>query len=217
VLRIRQSHIEGLRLTRETTMRTEQELAADVRGEGRANKYMLAGTAWHQLLRLKQAPVPRGRFERGGFLWLAENLIRARSITGPMPGTHELPLERTCCVLGELVNVTGTLDYVYGSHVIDHKTTFRPMASADYEKSLQWRLYLWLSGAEVFEYHLWQFTEPSGAGELDLLGHMAFRYYPYAELDRDCVAAVERFVRWAHEKGLQDFIPKSKPPKGATK
>lgn len=216
MLRIRQSHIEGLRLCRETTWRTEQELADEVRGHGKGNWKMAAGQSWHQLLRLKQAPAPRGRFAHGGFLWSVEDLIRARSITGPMPGAHEVPLERTCCVGGELVTVTGTLDYVFGSHVIDHKTTFRPLDRADYAASLQWRLYLWLSGAERFEYHLWQFTEPNAAGELDLLGHMAFRQYPYPQLDRDCVTAVGRFVGWAHEKGLQGFLPKSKMVKGAT-
>ena len=113
-----------------------------------------------------------------------------------LPALRELHLSKQ---YGDLL-VNGTLDGLTGKTVLDYKTT-EQFDGDRYMNSLQWRFYLDLSGADRFDYHVFQMKE-CDEKVYEVFAYHALTQYRYADLHRDCEKAAEEYYRFA-----ETFLP----------
>jgi hypothetical protein len=104
------------------------------------------------------------------------------------------------------VRVTGELDHLCGEVVTDVKAKWTPIDPQEYEPSLQWRFYLSLTESRAFRYCVYQFADPDELGYCRLKDTASFRFWRYAELERDCIEWAGRFSAWAYGNGLERFL-----------
>lgn len=218
MIRLRVSTIEAFRRAAETEWGDEAEVEATLRRgqwtEGPANWQMLAGTAWHRAMALESADAVDEVYSDaimdwetfchyGDYEFLSDDIQTAIAYCGP--GLREITHSRPFA-LGELdVEIEGTADLVQGLSVSDHKTKFSPSDPGDYEESLQWRLYLLIHQARVFRYNLWEFKDPKD-GFCALKDVCSFRFWPYPQMEQDCLYWIRRFLGWASDRDLIRYL-----------
>lgn len=169
---------------------TTEELVSRLRREEPPNQAMAMGTAWHSIL---ENP-PEDELlavERDGFTFLVEC---DAEIT--LPQIREIRAEKSYVVDGLTVTLTGGCDGITGNLVTDHKLTARPDPEK-YLDSYQWRAYLDIFGADVFEYILYQASEKDG--RVIIRDVSPFRFYRYPNMASDLVAGIRDFVAFARD------------------
>lgn len=110
-----------------------------------------------------------------------------------LPPLREIKLRKQ---YGDLT-VSGTLDGLCGNTVTDYKTT-EQFDGERYMESLQWRFYLDLSGADRFDYQVFQMKEKKEK-EYEVYGHHKLTQYRYADLHSDCLKAAQEYSRFAEQ------------------
>jgi hypothetical protein len=101
--------------------------------------------------------------------------------------------------------VTGKADCVRGLTVTDHKTTARFDAES-YLAGCQWKFYLELFGADVFQWNVFEIKETDPkvyrVGEPQIL-----KAYRYPEIGRDCADLAAEYLQFARTYLPADFDP----------
>lgn len=97
------------------------------------------------------------------------------------------------------------LDGVEGLEVHEHKTTSREIFVDDYEKSLQWRIYLAASGGQVCQYNIFRFLVPE-LGHQSPIEAMVVRYYPYPFMQEEIIDWVQSYLEFVERHQLQEFV-----------
>lgn len=202
----------------------------------------LRGTAFHEALAMLST---LGR----GVDYVSTDSIQARGFTFDFnsvdvqlesvpPYQTELKIERRVddqvdCGPGDEITVVGKTDRLAGHVVDDHKTTKRFDAERLLD-SLQWRFYLWLTGCDVFRWHVyemrpsvspraafaawlgrfedWRDNPPATELVDDLrrysvVGYHQLEAYRYDGLEADCVRHINQLlgvIRLACESGMLD-------------
>jgi hypothetical protein len=117
-----------------------------------------------------------------------------------------LPRLRECSVSQDYegLRVKGRVDLIDGKTVSDIKTT----EYADLERymeGLQWRFYLDMTGADRFDWHVFQMREVA-TKEADRLcevfGYHKLTQYRYASIHEDCLEAAREYREFAEK-----FLP----------
>lgn len=112
------------------------------------------------------------------------------------------------------VELKGTVDHVHGLEVADFKTKVKSQPKAeDYENSLQWRIYLTLTGGFKFRYWLFPADEPvkeKGAEVpfVYLQDPMVVAFWKYEGMEREVEYALWDFLDWADLHGLVSYLEK---------
>jgi len=103
------------------------------------------------------------------------------------------------------LKVTGKADCVEGKIVYDHKTTSKVDLDR-YMDGYQWRYYLDLFEADVFQWNVFQIYEAKREGEnvYRVAEPQVLRAYRYPELQQDCVRLAEEFLEFATRMNLPD-------------
>lgn len=171
---------------------TTDELVSRLRRESPPNRAMAMGTAWHNIL---ENP-PNDELvavECDGFNFLIEC---DAEIT--LPQVREIRAEKTYSVDGVDVTLTGGCDGITGNVVTDHKMTARPDPEK-YFDSYQWRAYLDIYGADVFEYVLYHALDrgEDKGNQVIVRDVVPFRLYRYPEMHDDLMAGIREFVEFA--------------------
>lgn len=106
------------------------------------------------------------------------------------------------------VEVVGKVDRADLVTVVDYKTTqrFDPEALVD---SMQWRLYLWLTGARRFAWDVFEVKQPlrDEPDRWRICGHHRLDQHWYPELETDCLLALLEFVRLVREH-VPEYVAK---------
>lgn len=150
------------------------------------NDKMRMGTAWHSIL--ETPPDSIDKVERDGFTFKVD--CEASIL---LPQVREIRAEKTYRIDDLDITLTGGCDGISAKKVSDHKLTFRPNPETYFE-SPQWRAYLDIYGADVFEYIIYSAKEQKG--EVVIYDVSPMTMYRYPELEGD----LERSIR-----GLVDF------------
>lgn len=169
---------------------TLEELLARLRREAPPNRAMKIGTAFHSIL---EDP-PEDELitvERDGFNFVIEC---EAEIT--LPQVREIRAEKAYQIDGAPVTLTGGCDGISGNVVTDHKLTAKPNPEK-YLDSMQWRAYLDIYDADVFEYILYHGLDKGD--QIIIRDVSPFRFYRYPEMERDLHAALHEFVAFARE------------------
>jgi hypothetical protein len=220
VIRFRQSVLEQFRRVCQTDYAHDEDLVAQLNGVNEPSARMKAGTAWHAALEDRAACATClsygvGMMEVQGYLFSTPDVAEAQNAVGA--GSHEVPGSLLLSIDGVDVEITGTADHVEGIVVTDHKTVFDTPDPADYEDSLQWRLYLLLFDCDVFRYMLWHFKEPADDGVMELKSLTTVRFWKYPEMEQDVRRWASRFIEWCrtrklmHRLEVQDAVPTQAP------
>lgn len=189
-MRVHVTDLDQLLWFRRIEDMTTEELISRLRRESPPNRAMAMGTAWHAIL--EQPPADElVVVERDGFTFLIEC---DAEIT--LPQIREIRAEKTYVVDGVTVTLTGGCDGITGNVVTDHKLTARPDPEK-YLDSYQWRAYLDIYGADVFEYILYQALDQEAKGQVIIKDVVPFRFYRYPEMVSDLISGIRDFVEFA--------------------
>lgn len=142
----RVSSIESFRRWREDEDQTVDDLIRFITTD-EPTPAMAAGTAFHAALETAR-PGDHEKLEAQGYTFLLSG------------GAVHLPVVRELRVFGQFgpLRVTGQCDALDGRVVIDHKTTSRFDAER-YLTGCQWKFYLELFGADVFQWNVFEIRE----------------------------------------------------------
>ncbi len=123
---------------------TKKDMIARLMRTSPANAQMKMGTAWHAIM--EDPPNEITTIEKDG---LRFTVACDKKII--LPQVREVRAKKTYMVDGDNISLTGKLDGLTGVKVTDHKLSFRPNPET-YFDSFQWRAYLDIFNADVFEY-----------------------------------------------------------------
>lgn len=200
MMQVRVSTLESFRLVMTTDWKPEHELVDYIRAgqTSEPNWRMRAGTAWHARL--------EGKSPDDGWIFRPEHVEAGIAHAGP--GLREMTARESLVAGGVNLTVKGTCDHIRGLVIQDHKTKFGQCDPKDYEGSLQWRCYLWLFGASVFRYNLFQFAESDdeSGGLLDLLNIHTVKFWRYPAMVWDITRWADDFVDWARARCLLPYL-----------
>lgn len=161
-----------------------------LRRESAPSRQMEIGTAWHKVLENPPAD-DFSVVDQDGFQFDIQ--CDAQIV---LPQVREIRAEKSYDIAGTRVTLTGGCDGISGNVVTDHKLTARPDPEK-YMDSYQWRAYLEIFGADVFEYVLYHAKDE---GEWIVIRDVApFRFYRYPEIERDLVAGIRDYVDFCRE------------------
>jgi len=211
MLRVSVTTLEAFRRVSETDWGNEEELIASIKGEEIPKSWQaVAGTAWHEIIANSNLTAEDEMVDLYGFQFEDDAIFQAEETIGP-GGLWEVKATRTVRIDRQLVTVVGKCDNLRGDFIQDNKAKFSPLDIGDYEKSLQWRFYLWIFDASEFRYNFFLFKEPAeeiaGIPRLCLLKNvMTASFFPYPNLGSDCEIWIHRFIEWAREKNLISYL-----------
>jgi len=147
---------------------------------------MRAGTAFHKAME-NASETEHGVLMANGHRF--DMLVNAEIA---LPSLAELKLHKD---YGEL-RVSGTLDGLSGHVVTEFKTTERFDAD-NYLEGLQWRFYLDLSGADRFDWHVFEISAVEEGSHYEVWGYHKLTEYRYPRLARDCQEWAEQYLQFA--------------------
>lgn len=152
---------------------------------------MMAGTAFHAALETAQDG-DHTEFKAMGYTFHLPDAELA------LPALREL---RAFKAYGGL-QVTGKVDCLDGKIVEDHKTTSR----VDFERYLegcQWRFYLDIFEADVFQWHIFELKELEPK-VYRVSAPQILRAVRYPELHQDCCRLAAEYAAFARQMNLPD-------------
>lgn len=223
-VRVRVSTIEKFRRLIVFDYQTQEDLIEYIRNGQNSSQTSVAmevGTAWHKLMERPLTGYRAGDEHSphynavGKFFFNPDDVRAARELVGR--GRHEVthvrPIETTH---GHVFELKGTTDLILGPEVTDFKTKLgddpgrwgRPADAQDYEHSLQWPFYLWLTGCRRFRYICFQCKGPDEQGLVlvDVPQSVSFSFDRYETLQDDVVRWCSRFWDFAEDHDLLHFL-----------
>lgn len=213
---VRRSYLEEYRRVVDTEWGDEDNLVRTIMGNPDPVSWQAnAGSAWDELLTfvaersLATGSVPVGRTAPNGEVYLFEPGAVRDALAEIGPGVWKVQGSKVYHTPGGLVRVTGETDHQCGEVVTDVKAKWSAIDPEEYEPSLQWRFYLSIHEARVFRYCCYLFAEPDDVGLCRLKSTASFRFWRYADLERDCAEWAHRFLCWAKGKGIEGYLNSS--------
>lgn len=214
MIRTSATTLEQFRRVLQTEYASADELIAQIKGKPFAPSWQAnAGTAWHTLLETGVGDVPTEEcppdpekvMKCGDYWFSRESVEYGRRYVGP--GLWEVKGTQIFDINGTKVELVAKVDHILGCIIQDNKTRWgKPASCADYEPSLQWRVYLQVHKAQVMKYNLWAFFEPDGGNFCQLKDVLSVRFYRYPELEVDVRRWLGDFLWFCRERDLLGYL-----------
>lgn len=121
---------------------------------------------------------------------------------------NEIPLQLRLKVGCYNVVMRMRVDAMHGLAVIDHKTSDKEPKVDEYERSVQWKLYLLATQGKMFNYNHFQIREPKRGPEKGkvIITRREWSLFPYPEMESDIIGWCNRFINFCEVEGLHDYI-----------
>jgi hypothetical protein len=97
------------------------------------------------------------------------------------------------------------MDGVYGLEVHEHKTTSRPVSVEQFERSLQWRLYLAVTGAQLCQYNIFEFGQAEPGQEMPITAEV-YRQYAYPGMEAEILDWVDQYLDFVEQHELRSYV-----------
>jgi len=207
MLRISATLLQSFQLYSSTDWFDEPKLLDAIKGTAIQTPQMKIGRSFHALLEKPQLNLS-GVYEHGGLCFdpAAIDSILERL---PKGGVFETKVAKSIGKTREeddLVLVAKA-DYIAGLHVAEFKAPLNGQFDADrYERSVQWKVYAMLYGANRVSYHIACVKQDDGLFRLRELSSMDL--YPYPELERDVRELVREFLHYLRVRQLDSYLRK---------
>ncbi|MCP4569063.1 MAG: hypothetical protein GY841_15925 [FCB group bacterium] len=154
---------------------TVEEMRGRLLRTAPANDQMRMGTAWHSIL--EDPPEEIDEIERDGFTF---NVACDAEIV--LPQIREVRACENYFIDGVEIRLTGKCDGASGNKITDHKLTFKPNPTT-YTTAYQWRAYLDIFNADVFEYIIYSARKKKDIVTIHDVSTMRMYRYPGMESD----------------------------------
>jgi hypothetical protein len=168
---------------------TKDEMVKRLNRTSEPNERMQIGTAWHDIL--ENPPDSIDEIERGGYKFKVDC---DKTIT--LPQIREIRATKTYTIGEQKVTLTGKCDGITGLLVDDHKLTFKPNLET-YFDSYQWRAYLDIFSADIFEYLIYPARQKNK--EITIKDVVKLRMYRYPGMHDDVVSGIRELVQFINE------------------
>jgi len=163
---------------------TAEELVGRLLRTAPANDQMRMGTAWHSIM--ERPPEDIQEISMDGFQFVVNCDFKLF-----LPQSKEIRACKTYLVDGVEVKLTGKCDGITGNTVIDHKLTFKPDPE-NYLTSYQWRAYLDIFNADVFEYVI--YSAKADGNRITINDISTMKLYRYPNMVNDLVEGIRQLV-----------------------
>lgn len=206
---------------------TKEKVIEQIKGEQKVSFKANMGTAIHEILEHGYEPY----YDKEKDLYVVK--VENRDGTEPdifkfnhndiipvinyyethLMAVNEIPLLMELKVGKYLVKMRMRVDQMIGTAVTDHKTSDKEPKVDEYERSVQWKLYLMATKATLFNYNHFQYREPKRgpeAGKL-IITNREWQFYPYPEMESDVIGLCQRFINFCEIEGLFDYIQFKEP------
>ena len=176
---------------------------------GEQSLAMKVGSAWHKVLEDPTGTQVSDRQNgHDGILFHRDFVLRILQEIGPGEREKEYLKVFPSSSWGP-VELKGTCDLVHGLEVSDFKTKVKSSPKVeDYERSLQWPVYLTLTGGFKFIYWLFPAEEPDEDGFVFIGEPMVFSFWRYDGMEDRVQEALFEFLQWADLHGLLPYLDK---------
>jgi hypothetical protein len=151
------------------------------------NEKMKIGTAWHLIL--ESPPEEINTIERDGIIFRVDC-----EKTIILPQIREIRANKIYYINSEEINISGQCDGISGNKITDHKLTFNPNIET-YFDSYQWKSYLDIFNADIFEYILYLAKEEKGV--VVIKDVITFCVYRYPNMQEDLIKGIGDLVNFA--------------------
>lgn len=101
---------------------------------------------------------------------------------------------------GRHIKLTGRVDAITHTAVIDYKTTSRAIDMENYMSAFQWRAYLSMYPMDSFRYEIFRLGRENRQGLIPVYEHLPFTIRPYVGMENEVVDAIS-----AYDEFLQDL------------
>lgn len=108
------------------------------------------------------------------------------------PVVHEMKVERDIQTPYGLVTLVGKVDMFSGLVVSDQKLVEQFDVEGKFTDSLQWRCYLWMLQAQVFEYDIFVGKVDDESNEVVIRDYHMVRFYTFPAIEDKVMAAVNK-------------------------
>jgi hypothetical protein len=188
-LRVSASDIDSLRYFRNDEEADFAVFLADLRRENEPSPSMLAGTALHKALELAE-PGEVETLKVDGYSFKIEADAEI-----DLPSIREIKSTMEFVVDDCRVTLVGKVDAIHGTRVVDHKFTTR-FDPEKFMESYQWRSYLTVFGADVFN---WNVFEARETGPKTYVVHTVHKLtmHRYPGMRDDLLIEIGKFVQFA--------------------
>ena len=201
-MRISTTTLESFRLFMQPDQdwMSEADLLASIRGEFVPNRKVLIGKAFGECLESPENFRTSGGFQHGPFFFSADTMQPALELFDRR-GVFEAKATKEygpCTVVARA-------DQLFGSQLIENKTTCGTFDFDKYAASYQWRFM-----ADIFEPLLITYRvfvlDDDESNQIGLKSIEAFNLYPYGRLHQDCCELLDAFVEYVTLKGLDGYL-----------
>ncbi len=102
-----------------------------------------------------------------------------------------------------IVLLSMRIDGLEGYIIHEHKTTSGIVNMAKYEKSLQWRIYLFASGCREAQYNIFKYDEPKNGNRSVI--YTPYNYFRYPTMESDLRNMCQLFISYLETKQLLNY------------
>lgn len=165
------------------TMTADQLVARLMRTEP-PNEKMFLGSTFHSLLESCPDKIDSVSENGYNFTITCDAEIKA-------PQIKEVRAHKEYDVDGRKVFLSGKCDGITGNKVIDHKLSFRPNPEYYFE-SYQWRAYLDIFSADIFQYILYSAKQKDN--DIEIYDISVMDMYRYPGMKDDVITGIRNFL-----------------------
>lgn len=152
---------------------------------------MMAGEAFHKAVEGATSYQNHDVLSANGYVF---HLLPEMEIE--LPALRECPLEKVY----DGMLVKGRVDAI-GPRIVTEIKTTEQFDPDRYLEGLQWRFYLDISGADRFDWHIFQMSS-CGDKEYEVYGHHKLTQFNYPRVHGDCLKAADKYKNFAEK-----FLP----------
>lgn len=184
------------------------------------NPEAMKGTAWHRLIEedhLKYFNTQENcykvtvkeKYNDGEivetFIFTPEEVELVEQYKAEYPGfVSEVPFSWETNFKGDKVVFNMRIDAMWGLQCHDHKTSAKPHTMQGHHDSMQWRINLLATEAEVFQYNLYEFRERVRSGSEII--YTPYVIYPYVNMEKDVLMMLDRYIHFCKVRNLMSYV-----------
>jgi len=201
-MRISVSKLDAFRAARDGA-KDPAQFIEDIKTPFEGNVYTGTGKAFHKIMENPIQYKHNGFYEFKDYRFFGLQEYIPKDIYSPLWCSEV----KTVNKIPELdVEISGIADVLFGEIVRDYKTRWRPLSNFNqYYDSFQWRLYLWMFGANKFIYDIYSIKKAKD-GTIDITAHDEFECVRYPALVFDCMDLIEEMKGFIIENKLEKYM-----------
>ncbi len=162
------------------------------------NDSMKIGTAWHKILENPEKEIDS--IEQDGITFRIDCDCQIF-----LPQIREIRADKTYIIGNNEVTLSGGCDGISGNKIIDHKLTFHENLDTYFE-SYQWRAYLDIFNADIFEYYIYSAKETKD--EIVINNVSSIKMYRYPAMIANLKLGIQDLLEFVNQhvpelRGLQ--------------